>query len=176
MKDEDKRLGDFGIKDGTKIMLIGSTLTEVMQAATNTVTPEETKAEEESSREWLSTKLPHKKIIDKGVPEGAEPGKRGRHEALPTIPLQNIYNNTGIKVRLTFKVWSQELWVQSASSTQKIPFGTIRSVASEPIQGHEEYHIMSLQIGSSEGSKYFLYWVPCQYVNAIRNAIVNGPY
>lgn len=39
-------------------------------------------------------------------------------------------------------MWSQELWIQSASSTQKLPFATIRSVASEPIKGREEYHIV----------------------------------
>jgi hypothetical protein len=39
-------------------------------------------------------------------------------------------------------MWSQELWIQSASSTQKLPFASIRQVTSEPIKGHEEYHIV----------------------------------
>jgi len=75
-------------------------------------------------------------------------------------------------VRLTFKLWSQELWIQSATSTQKLPFGTIRAVTSDPIKGQEEYHIMSLQLGSSERNKYYLYFVPAQYTRAIKSAIL----
>jgi hypothetical protein len=65
-----------------------------------------------------------------------------KKEALPQTPIGGVLNNLGTKVRLTFKVWSQELWIQSATSTQKIPFQTIRTVQSEPIKGHEDYHIV----------------------------------
>jgi len=172
MKDDAKTLKDLNVKDGTKMMLVGSTIGEVMTASAPVPQPTESKAEEEAKGEVMSEKLPHKKIVDKGVPEGAEPGKKGKHEPLPQTALQGIYNNVGIRVRLTFKLWSQELWIQSATSTQKLPFGTIRAVTSDPIKGQEEYHIMSLQLGSSERNKYFLYFVPAQYTRAIKNAIL----
>lgn len=47
-----------------------------------------------------------------------------------------------MKVRLTFKSFTQELWISSVSNTQKIPYASIRKVTSEPIKGQEEYHIM----------------------------------
>jgi len=173
MKDDAKTLNELGIKDGTKMMLIGSTINEVMSASVAPVVASSTDAKNEETRttESLSEQLPHKKIIDKGIPEGAEPGKKGKHENLPPTPLHSIYNNTGQKVRLTFKTWSQELWIQSASSTQKLPFASIRQVTSEPIKDHEEYHIVTLFLGSTDKQKYFLYWVPAQYTRAIKNSL-----
>jgi len=175
LKDDSKTLNQLGIKDGLKIMLIGSTISEVMSASSAPVatnSTQETKTEE-TTTESLSEQLPHKKMIDKGVPEGAEPGKKGKHESLPSTPLHSIYNNTGQKVRLTFKMWSQELWIQSASSTQKLPFASIRQVATEPIKGHEEYHIVTLFLGSGDKQKYFLYWVPAQYTRAIKTSLTS---
>jgi len=72
-------------------------------------------------------------------------------------------------------MWSQELWIQSASSTQKLPFSTVRTVTSEAIKGREEYHIVTLQLGASDKSKYYLYFVPCQIVRAIKAALT-GDY
>jgi len=174
MKDDSKTLREIGFKDGVKIMLVGSSIEEVMNVS---VAPPPTVLKEdkmeEVTNEPLSEQLPHKRIIEKGVPEDAEPGKKGKNEQLPSTPLHSIYNNTGIKVRLTFKMFTQELWISSSSSTQKIPFSSIRSVSSEPIKGREEYHIMSLQLGSSQTSKYYLYFVPCQYVKAIKSSIMS---
>jgi len=65
---------------------------------------------------------------------------------LPATPLQGILNNIGQKVRLTFKTFTGELWISSASSTQKIPFTSIQSVTSEAIKGKEEYHIVVINI------------------------------
>jgi len=175
LKDDPKTLNELGVKDGAKLMLIGSTINEVMAASAAPIAASvaETKFEDAAPLESLSEQLPHKKIVDKGVPEGAEPGKKGKQESLPTTPLHSIYNNIGQKVRLTFKQWSQELWIQSASSTQKLPYSSIRQVTSEPIKGHEEYSIVILHLGSSDKQKYFLYWVPSQYTRAIKNALIS---
>lgn len=48
---------------------------------------------------------------------------------------------------------------------------SIKSVISEPITGHEEYHLMGIQIGATEQSRYWVYWVPAQYIDAIREAL-----
>jgi len=174
MKDDTKTLRELGVKDGVKIMLVGSSIEDVMSTAT-APPPTEVKEEksEEVSKEPLCEQTQHKKIVEKGLPEGAEPGIKGRNDSLPSTPLHDIYNNVGVKVRLTFKMFTQELWVSSASSTQKVPFSSIRSVISEPIKGKEEYHIVVLQLGSSQTSKYYLYYVPCQYTRAIRTAIMS---
>jgi len=172
LKNDADTLRASGFKNGVKVMLIGSTIQDVL----TTTAPEKTIAEVASSskteKEHLSEKLPHKKIVDKGKPEDIMPGLRQGQESLPEIPLYGILNNRGDKVRLTFKIPTQELWLASKSSTQKLPFQTIRSVESEPIKGFEEYHIVSLQLGSGEGTKLYLYWVPAQYTRDLRNVIM----
>jgi len=171
IKENTKTLREIGIGNGAKLMLIGSTMTQVMEV---NVTPQTTIKEDEAPKqEPLCEQKKHKKILDKGLPDNAYPGLTGRHEALPSTPLVGIYNNTGTPVRLTFKVYSQELWISSSTSTQQLPFGSIKSVSSEPIKGKEEYHIMTLQLGSSDTAKYFLYYVPAQFTRAIKNAIMN---
>jgi len=175
LKEDSKTVSEMGMKDGIKMMLVGSTITEVMSAS-SAPTPNstsESKAEETAAVIPLSEQTQHKKIIDKGLPEGAEPGKRNKHENLPEVPLQNILNNIGQKVRLTFKMWTQELWIQSASNTQKLPFMSIRQVTSEPIKGNEDYHIVVLHLGSTDKQKYFLYWVPSQYTRAIKTSLTS---
>jgi len=119
LKDDSKTLGELGIQNGIKMMLVGTSISEVLSVAAPTPSPTESKKEEQAVSEPLSEKLPHKKIVEKGPPDGAEPGKRGRNESLPEAPLNNIYNNIGVKVRLTFKLYTQELWIQSSSNTQK---------------------------------------------------------
>jgi len=174
LKEDEKTLKELNFKDSCKLMLIGSTINDVMATAAPPVEKKE-KEEEEAQKESLSDKMPHKKIVEKGPPEDAVPGKQGKHEPLPNASITGIYNNIGVKVRLTFKMWSQELWIQSASSTQKLPFSTIRAVTSEPINGRDEYHIVTLQLGASDKSKYYLYFVPCQYVRGIKAALT-GDY
>jgi len=172
LKNDAESLRTAGFKNGVKVMLVGSTIQEVMSTATTEATASSSTSSSEAEKEHMSEKLPHKKVIDKGKPEKAMPGLKGRHEQLPQYPLEGICNNRGDTVRLTFKVFSQELWISSKASTQKIPFITIKSVQSEPIKGQEEYHIMSLQLGSSDATKYYLYWVPAQFSRAIANTIM----
>lgn len=77
-----------------------------------------------------------------------------------------MVNKHGSKVRLHFKLDQDQLWVglkgtpltsllvltvsvmyymymyMYAERTEKIPLSSVRQVLSEPIKGHEEYHIM----------------------------------
>ena len=48
----------------------------------------------------------------------------------------------------------------------------VQAVASEPTEGHEEYHILAIQLGPTEASRYWIYWVPAQYVEAIKESIL----
>lgn len=56
--------------------------------------------------------------------------------------------------------------------TNKVKMQTIHTVTSEPISGNEEYHMMAIQLGPTEQSRLWLYWVPAQYVNAIKDTIL----
>lgn len=172
LKNDSDTLRVSGFKNGVKVMLIGSTIQDVLTTAAPDKAVTDIASSVKTEKEYMSEKLPHKKIIDKGLPEDVMPGLRQGQEPLPDIPLYGILNNRGDKVRLTFKVAAQELWLSSKSSTQKLPFQTIRGVESEIIKGFEEYHIVSLQLGSGEGTKLYLYWVPAQYTRDIRNVIM----
>ena len=54
----------------------------------------------------------HKKVLDKyGKPDDVPVGVKGLSEALPQVPLSGMYNKSGGKVRLTFKLDSDQLWL-----------------------------------------------------------------
>ena len=50
--------------------------------------------------------------------------------------------------------------------------GSIKAVVSEAIVGSEEYHMMGIQLGPTEASRYWVYWVPAQYVDSIKDAVL----
>lgn len=70
------------------------------------------------------------------------PGIKNVNESLPPIPLSGMLNKHGGKVRLTFKLEADQLWLSTKERTEKLSMGTIKNVVSEPIEDHEEYHIM----------------------------------
>jgi len=170
LKDDNSSLALLGIKDGVKLMLVGSKISDVI--AINTI-PESTGSFSSSEKkEPLSRQEAHKKIIEKGLPQDAEPGDKTKKLPVPKV-LKGILSKTG-QVRLTFRTDVDEIWISSSTYTQKLPFQTIASVTSEPIIGQENYHIMALQIGASENSKYWLYFVPAQYADSIKDQIMGG--
>lgn len=173
---EDATLRENKVVPGSKLMVIGSTMNAVLSV--NQVAPKaakETPAPEASGKEPLCKQKPHKTVLDKhGVPEDAMPGIKDCHEPLPPFPISGMYNKSGGKVRLTFKLETDQLWIGTKERTEKIGLGSIKNVISEPIEGHEEYHIMALQLGPTEASRYWLYWVPGQYVNSIKDTILGN--
>ncbi|KAH3744841.1 hypothetical protein Pelo_13762 [Pelomyxa schiedti] len=164
------------IKNGAKFMLIGSAIEDVCKALV-APTPGQVATMEaaQSAAEPLCTKPQHKKILDKGLPDNAEPGFNNKHEPLPSTPLVGVLNHRGEKVRLTCKVYSQELWIATASHTERLPFGSIHTVTFEPIIGHEGYCLVQLHLGKEEASRYNLYWLPAQYSRALRDTILHPP-
>jgi len=168
----DQTLSGAKITNGAKIMLIGSKLQDVI-SANQKVKPEVGgKSSSSKKKEPLSEQKIHKKVIDQGPPDEAMPAYKNGHESLPDIPLFGMQNKSGNKVRLTFKLESDEVWISTKERTEKIPMNSIRSVISEAIKGKEEYHIMGFGLGTTENSRYWLYWVPAQYVRAIKNTIM----
>ena len=53
----------------------------------------------------------HKKVLDKGKPDDVMPGILGIKEHLPTQPLSGMLNKHGGKVRLTFKLENDQVWI-----------------------------------------------------------------
>jgi hypothetical protein len=84
----------------------------------------------------------HKKVVAAGPPDDVMPGVRGGKEPLPTVPLSGMVNKHGGKVRLTFKLEADQIWFGTKERTEKVNMASIKTVVSEPIVGHEQYHIM----------------------------------
>lgn len=58
------------------------------------------------------------------------------------MPLNGMLNKSGGKVRLTFKLEVDQLWISTKERTDKVTMSSIKSVVSEAIEGNEEYHVM----------------------------------
>jgi len=174
-KDE-MTLKRLGVTKGSKVMVIGSSLNDVLQVST---TPKDVPKDLSSPKDGSSSsssetckQKQHKKVLDRGKPDDVMPGILGLKESLPTQPLSGMLNKTGGKVRLTFKLDNDQIWIGTKERTEKLPLNSIKNVVSEPIDGHKEYHIVALQLGPTEASRYWIYWVPAQYVDAIKDCIL----
>ncbi|XP_044752515.1 ubiquitin domain-containing protein UBFD1-like [Coccinella septempunctata] len=169
---DNQTLKSAGVVKGTKIMLVGSTLKDVL--AVSSVSKQDVAEAEKAgtTKEPLCKQKLHKKILDKGLPEDVMPGIKNVKERLPPAPLSGMLNKHGGKVRLTFKLEQDQLWLSTKERTEKLPMSSIKNVISESIEGHEEYHIMGLQLGPTEASRYWIYWVPAQYIDAIKDAVL----
>ncbi|XP_060945681.1 ubiquitin domain-containing protein UBFD1 [Limanda limanda] len=169
---EDKTLREIKITNGAKIMVVGSTMTDVLAMTTpKEVIQEEVKAEE-NKKEPLCRQKQHRKVLDKGKPDDIMAAIKGTKERLPTVPLAGMFNKSGGKVRLTFKLEQDQLWLGTKERTEKVPMGSIKNVLTEPIEGHEDYHMMAFQLGPTEASQYWVYWVPVQFVDAIKDTVL----
>ncbi|XP_074598146.1 ubiquitin domain-containing protein UBFD1-like [Brevipalpus obovatus] len=172
---DQQTLKESCINDQSKVMVVGSTLNDVLLI--NASSAGDLKAEEKATpvtKEPLCRQKIHRKIIEKGLPPDAMPAWKNGRAPLPSEPLYGMLNKSGGKVRLTFKLEADQLWLGTKERTEKIGMNSIRAVLSEPIEGHEEYHVMALQLGTTEASRYWIYWVPAQYVEAIKETIL-GP-
>lgn len=169
--DDSKTLRELNLSSGSKLMLVGSTLDDVLNL--EVPPPEQLKDDKpQVTKEPMCKQKLHQKALAKGVPEDAIPGIRNAKDNLPDVPLSGMVNKSGGKVRLTFKLELDQIWIGTKERTEKINMSSIKQVISEAIEGHEEYHIMALQLGTTEASRYWIYWVPAQYVDAIRDTIL----
>lgn len=169
--DDSKSLSELNLSANAKLMLVGSTLDDVLNL--EVPTPEQLKDDTpQVTKEPICKQKLHQKVVEKGVPEDAIPGIRNVKDSLPAAPLSGMLNKSGGKVRLTFKLELDQVWIGTKERTEKINMSSIKQVISEAIEGHEEYHIMALQLGTTEASRYWIYWVPAQYVDAIKDTIL----
>ncbi|XP_063444728.1 ubiquitin domain-containing protein UBFD1-like isoform X1 [Mytilus trossulus] len=172
-KDE-STLNDLKVTNGAKVMVVGSTLNDVLSVSKPSEKEiKEAAKSETSSKEPLSKLKEHKKVLDKyGKPDDALPGVKNVKEPLPPTPVAGMCNKSGGKVRLTFKLELDQVWIGTKERTEKLPMNSIKAVHSEAIVGHEGYHILGIQLGPTEASNYWIYWVPAQYVDAIKDTIL----
>uniref|UniRef100_A0A8V5FMX6 Uncharacterized protein n=1 Tax=Melopsittacus undulatus TaxID=13146 RepID=A0A8V5FMX6_MELUD len=162
---EEKTLREIKVTNGAKIMVVGSTINDVLAVNTPKEAAQQEVKAEENKKEPLCRQKQHRKVLDKGKPDDVMPSvKDGSSFTLPYY--------SGGKVRLTFKLEQDQLWIGTKERTEKLPMGSIKNVVSEPIEGHEDYHMMAFQLGPTEASYYWVYWVPTQYVDAIKDTVL----
>lgn len=169
--EDNKSLRDSGLEADSKIMLVGSTVVDVMKVMSQAVQKPPEKSPK-LRRLPLCQQEKHKRVLQDGVPEDAMPGILDCVDPLPNFPITGMLDKHKRKVRLTFQRDLDQLWISTKESTDKIPMEAIVDVKSEPILGHEEYHMVGFELGPTEGSRYWVYWVPAQYVEAIKDAIL----
>ena len=171
---DEMTLRKLGVSKGSKIMVVGSSINDVLQMSS---APKEAAggAKGASGKEESAvTKIKqHKKILDRGKPDDLMPGRKFGQDSLPAQPLSGMLNKHGGKVRLTFKMDMSQVWIGTKERTEKVPFSSIKSVVSEPIPDHEEYHILALQLGPTEASRYYIYWLPGEIVSLLLNSFLS---
>ena len=112
-------------------MVVGSSLSDVLQVSTVPSKSELKKKEEEETKEAKESSesqktKQHKRVLEKGKPDDAMPGVRGRQDPLPSTPIAGMLNKQGAKVRLTFKHDAEQVWIGTKDRTQKLPLNSIR--------------------------------------------------
>jgi hypothetical protein len=174
LKDE-STLRETGLKNGSKLMVIGTKPEDTKIA--NTTTSTATKAADwdaiPKTEPW-SKQAKHEAILSKGVPEDAWPGIEGRQISLrdDQTYIPGLFNSRAVKVRFTFKDELEQVWIGSPSHTQKVPYSTVSKIEAQSIEGNGKYSILRIQLGASASNSYWLYFVPSQYVAAIKMRIL----
>ncbi|CAH8487176.1 unnamed protein product [Schistosoma turkestanicum] len=172
-------LGELSLpgKDA-KLMLVGTKPSEAEQvrlSEANSTANEELSNDCQSdvTMDW-SDQTEHKQVLERyGKPENAMVGILNTEEVLdPNECLLGLCDKRGQPLRLRIKPDSAELWLATKDITHKFPLATIHDVVSQPIKGHPEYHIMAFQLGPTPKSRYFVYWLPSQYVESIKTMVL----
>ncbi|CAD7688868.1 unnamed protein product [Nyctereutes procyonoides] len=124
---EDKTLREIKVTSGAEIMVVGSTINDVLAVNIPKDAAQQDAKAEENKKEPLCRQKQHRKVLNKGKPEDVMPSAKGAQERLQTVPLSGMHKKSEGKVRLIFKLEQDQLWI-----------GTKH----EPIEGHEDYHMM----------------------------------
>ncbi|XP_065301551.1 high mobility group nucleosome-binding domain-containing protein 5-like isoform X2 [Dermacentor albipictus] len=139
--DDNKSLRHSGLSENSKILLVGSTVRDL-----DAVLPPKPQKSSQTSpllkREPFCKQARHKAIIDDGVPDDAYPGIANVHDNLPDGPITGMLNSQKQKVRLTLRLAEDQFWISTKETTEKYSMSKALAVVSQPIEGHEEYHIM----------------------------------
>ncbi|TPX34730.1 hypothetical protein SmJEL517_g02731 [Synchytrium microbalum] len=170
---DDSTLTEAKIIPNCKIILMASKLEAItsIAAASSSSAPAKKESLVAVVTVPLSDMTEHKKHIEK-KPADIEEGVLNKQIPIPERGLTNLYDQRGVKTRLGFRNDIQELLVATKERTQKFPYSSVRSVKSEPIRDHPEYHILVIQLGPTEKSSRYLYWCPAQYTESVKDAIL----
>ncbi|KAJ3435482.1 ubiquitin domain-containing protein ubfd1 [Anaeramoeba flamelloides] len=176
-KNDHKTLKQARLRNKSKVLLIGNSLQDI--AKTN-LTPVEKDVEDQSSwkvdsdknNEYCNLQI-HQQILNKRQPGYGIPEKfKGKHLHLPKSSINDVWDEDGKRVQLTFKVNQDQLHIKSYGQKLIVKLDLIKDFYSQETKNYDGYSYFGLQTGYSERSVLWFYYVPSHYIRAIRNAIL----
>ena len=165
LKHDEAPLSSLNLRETSKILLVGSTASEISQTSNIRCAVEEEKKFEIPQD---SLGQDQQRIINKGPPADSVPADVFGSAVVPdTVP--GLYNHAGVNVRLTVKKDIDEIWVVNNTNTKKIPFAAIGDITFIPIIKYPGYCILTLHLGTN--NKYNIYFFPQQYSRSLKTII-----
>jgi len=162
-----------GVGKKDKLILIGTPLADLAMAVTKPTDVKPPSDDPKPVEKSIQEETKHKKILDKGLPPDAEVGNSMDTVPFPQDGLKGILNHMGKPVRLSFKFEQPAMiCINGKERTEKYPMASVHDVVSEKIEGRGGYHIVTLKMSKDDKSAYHLYYVPAQYVEAIKATIL----
>uniref|UniRef100_A0A7S3FZW0 Ubiquitin-like domain-containing protein n=2 Tax=Palpitomonas bilix TaxID=652834 RepID=A0A7S3FZW0_9EUKA len=140
---DEKTLEESKIKKGSKILLIGSTKADVLNAGVVAETAATLQGDkmDAMTKEKIQTEPMHKKVIANGVPDDAEP-VQAFPAPLPAGAIKGILNKYKKKVRVNFDAMGARVMISSSDNSHSISMGSITAVNSEALDDHPGYSIL----------------------------------
>ncbi|KAI8607525.1 hypothetical protein BC830DRAFT_121994 [Chytriomyces sp. MP71] len=176
---DDATLAQSQLSSNAKVVLMASSASAILSVAAPQKPPpsEDTGAANAEAKAAFFEQTEHAKVLTRGKPDWdvIEKGNPYARTALPSLGIWTV-NARGLKCRLSFKSETQEMQLATAERTQKIAYASIRRIDSHDMPaeqaGGEGYCAVGIQIGPTEKSLLWFYWVPKQYVENIKEAVM----
>jgi len=161
---DDKLLSSCKLKNGSKIILVGSTKEEV-EKIQQTVSAKELFQEDLPESKW-ETEEKHKRIIKSGIPPGAETPLENDTPFPSNSTITHLRNSFGQPLRMTFKF--DHIAFHTNGGTTHLPFTELQDIQFQELSDHPGYFIVLFRtVGESVSKNCFVYFVPKQYTKAI---------
>lgn len=169
---EKDKLTDFGIKPGTKILLVSQEQDKDEEMGAGMRTRSKVRNQPERGREVIRPNLedsPHWDIIMKGPPEGCMKGEKLAVNQFPKKDFTHlvVYNTDGFISKMT--VETDGIYIETDNRPERIFITDIKEegVISQDIPTHpDEYIVLHLFIGFERKSFYF---IPKQFQKLIED-------
>jgi hypothetical protein len=165
-------LSSFGIKQNSRLMLVGSTPTPAAEKPVQIPISSPAPVLEYSMRalrfanDEYMTAPPHSTIIQQGAPPKTIPGSSYQLESLPAEPFV-VRESVGDEATLSFR--SDDLVVDSEANHHRLFYQEITSFGIQLIPGQEQSYLAV--VFHIKGKKLWVYFVPRQYRSVIESVL-----
>ncbi|KAJ3381951.1 hypothetical protein HDU84_004732 [Entophlyctis sp. JEL0112] len=190
LKDNDT-LANARITDGTKVLLMASKEQDILHVVE---APSRASLESSGADLTAGAEKPkmfadeaHAKVLRRGKPDYAMDPSAATISESPRTPLPALgvvgANQRGMKTRLSFRADTQELQIATAERTQKVAFTGISRILAEDMPlvdakgerieegGASGYAAVGIQIGTTDKSVLWFYWIPSHFVESMKDAV-----